>query len=424
MSNQTFVNNGTAMPTAGTGTIANVTSGVLGVFGENQKQVVAAPTITTDPKLALFLGYADGSVKKSNPIIGANVTKYTGARYKADSRDVWAIGYDRKLATGSIEVANDTDYTFRIGFKFDKNMYSERPLDVSFSFRSDAVATQQKIAIQTAIKINNHAGVKKDVTAIIVGDGTGAPSVTYNGVSYTIFGGTGATNYGVEITGKDISQFQNTSFIPRRPYFGVFADRTTGFGLTTTVTQINAMDFGVGTYDQVYNMENFDYGTEGVLNRRQWPIPSLEYKTANTFYDSAAITPTASSTAGEDKITFSATVAAILEAGSRIVIGSTNYEIKYFISTTVAVATAVVATHAAAAVKKRFQYSVISIQVTDARTTSIGEVTTSTKLIKIAFPAIAAGDAWNAVSAIGTNLKTLFDSYMASTPGSFAPITI
>lgn len=427
---QTFVSNGTAMPTASTGTISSVTSGVLGVFGRGMAQVAAAPTITSEPSLNLFLGYADGTVKKSGSIKGYSITRYNGARYQPDTKDVWCIGYDRKAATGSIEVANDTDYTFSIGFKFDKQLYSERPLDIRLQFRSSTSATQLNIATQIASRINNHPGLKKDVVAIIVGDGNSAAApttTTVSGVTYTVYGGSGASNYGVEITGKDIAQFQNTSFIPRRPYFLVAADRTTGFGLTTTVTQTNAMDFGTGNYDQVYNFENLDYGTEGVVNRRLWPIPSLEYKASSTLVTAATITPTVTVVATADIATFSASVSGILSVGQTFVIGTSSevVRIKYFISTTVAVLeAAVVTSEAAVTVAPKFGYSIITIEANDHTDIPTGVRSEATKLYRIAVPTIDASGAYNSNSALGLALKTLLDSWMASTPRSFAPITI
>jgi hypothetical protein len=53
-------------------------------------------------------------------ITGANITGYKGERYAPDTRDVYVIGYNRKTATGSIQVTNDADYTFLVSIKYDK----------------------------------------------------------------------------------------------------------------------------------------------------------------------------------------------------------------------------------------------------------------------------------------------------------------
>jgi len=429
---QTFVNNGTDLPAAGS-TIASVTSGVLGVFGANQTETTAAPTITTEPKLTLYQGNIDGSVKKGMTITGSSITGYKGERYTPDTRDVWVIGYNRKTATGSIQVTNDADYTYVVSLKHDKELYSERPLDFRINFHSAVSATQLTIATQIyaqAVAAKNKKTFNSDINFIIVGDGNSAAAPTttvVQGVTYTIYGGSGASNYGVEFTGADIPQFQNTQYRVRRPYFAVFADTSTGFGNTTTVSQINSMDTGIGTYDEVYNLENFDYGFEGVLNRTMWPIPVLEYKTSTAFTTSAAITPTIVVVATADIATFSATVAGIIPVGQRIVIGTSLevVEIKYFISGTVAVLTKpIVTSESGVTVKLNMQYSVINLSFIDNVETSIGLISRAPKQIRIAFPAIDAAGAWNSISAIGISLKTLFDSYCASSPNSFAPISI
>lgn len=432
---QTFVNNGTDLPAQGS-SITSVTSGVLGVFGSltnPSTEVGAAPTITTEPNLTLYQGNLDGSVKKGMTIKGSNIIRYKGERYTPDTRDVWVIGYNRKTATGSIQVTNDADYTYVVSLKHDKELYSERPLDFRINFHSAVAATQLNIATQIyaqAVAAKNKKTFNSDINFIIVGDGNSAlaPTTTVvQGVTYTIYGGNGATNYGVEFTGADIPQFQNTQYRVRRPYFAVFADVSTGFGNTTTVSQINSMDTGIGTYDEVYNLENFDYGFEGVLNRTMWPIPVLEYKTSTAFTTSAAITPTVTVVATADIATFSASVANIIPVGQRIVIGTSLevVEIKYFISGTVAVLTKpIVTSESTVTVKLNMQYSVINLSFTDVVETSIGVASYAPKQIRIAFPAIDTAGAYNSISAIGISLKTLFDSYCASAPGSFAPITI
>ena len=427
---QTFIaNDGAALTTVGQ-TVASISSTNLGVFGQSQIQVAAAPTITTEPVLQLFSGYADGSVKKSNRINATAVKSYKGQRYQADKRDVWALGYDREAATGSIEVANDTAYTFGVSFKSDKNLYSERNLDIRLSFQSAAAATQQNVAIQAYATAIANTAITSQMNVILVGDGNSAvapASVVFNGVTYSIYGGTGATNYGLEFTGKDLSQFQNTQFAIQAVYFEVFADRTTGFGLTTTVSQINAMDYGTGVYNQVYNAENYDYMQEGVLNRRLWPIPTLEYRASSTLITAATIVPTVTVVTTSDLATFSATVASLLQVGQTFVVGTSNEvaRIKYFVSTTVAVLeSAIVTSEAAVTVKPKFGYSIINIDFQDSTSGPLGVPSIANKQVRIAVPAIDTAGAFNSLSAIGTSLKTLFDAWMASTPSSFAAITI
>ena len=410
---QVFVNNGTALPATGTG-YSGLSAGQLAAFGINMLQVnTATATTSTEPGLYLVYENTDGSLKRSMKMEGPSIVSYKGARFQADTREVWAIGYNRKTASGAIEVNNDTNYTFAIGLKYDKELYSERNLDFRFSFQSSTTATQSNIADIIVSKINNQAGLKADVVAVKVGNGTGA------------YGLTGATAFGVEITGKDIAQFSNTQYKMRRPYFVVTVDDTTGFESTTACSQINAMDYGVGMYQQIYNLENFAFQFEGVLNRRLWPIPTIPTVSSDTWYNSSSIGVTVATTTGLDVVTFSGSVAAILTAGDRVVLDGVNYEIKYFVSNTVAVLTApATTTNATGAALKRLQYSTISIEFNDVTNSPTGVMSTANKAITIAFPAITAGSAYNSVSTVGTSLKQLFDGWMASTPGNFAAITI
>lgn len=432
---QTFIaNDGAALTTPGQ-TVASITAANLGVFGISQVQVAGAPTITTEPSLEIFSGFADGSIKKSSKITASAVKSYKGQRYQADTRDVWALGYNRKTAAGSLEVANDTAYTYGLSFKGDKNLYSERNLDIRLNFQSQASATQLKVAIQAyAVAIANPA-ITSQVDVILVGNGAlvtgGVPDApatsTFNGITYTIYGGTGATAYGLEFTGKDIPQFQTTQFAVQSVYFAVFADRTTGFGLTTTVSQINAMDYGTGVYNQVYNAENFDFGTEGVLNRRLWPIPNLTYRASSTLVTAATIAETVDVFATADVAEFNLTVAASLSVGQTFVIGTSNevVRIKYFISTTRAVLEAVVVTTAAAeTAAPKLGYSIINIDFQDVTSGPLGVAALANKSVRIAVPAIDTAGAYNSLSAIGTSLQTLFDAWMASTPLALPAIII
>jgi len=156
-----------------------------------------------------------------------------------------------------------------------------------------------------------------------------------------------------------------------------------------------------------------------------WPIPTIPTVSSDTWYNSSSIGVTVATTIGLDVVTFSGSVAAILTAGDRVVLDGVNYEIKYFVSNTVAVlTTTATTTNATGAALKRLQYSTISIEFNDVTNTPTGVMSTANKAITIAFPAITAGSAYNSVSTVGTSLKQLLDGWMASTPGNFAAITI
>lgn len=413
-----FIGDGTGLP-ADNATISSVTSGIVGVYGADMTALNPAggDTITTQPAIYIVEGKTDSSgvsyVKRSSKIDGASVISYQADSYSPAKREVWALGYSRSAATGTIEVNPDTTYNYTIRFKNDKFIYSERPEVLNVSFTSSTTATQLSIATQVASSINN-SSFKKNVIAVVVGDGTG------------VYGLTSASNYGVEITSKDVEQFINTTYTLNQVYFAVFVNDATGFGTTTTCTQIQAFAYGTGTYNQIYSLENKCFGTEGVMNRRQWPIPVLDYSSTSALVLSASITPTVAGTAGEDKVTFSATVAAILRAGEKVELGGINYEIKYFISTTVAVLTSVItgSTMTTSAAKVRYKYDTITIEFNDAINTPTGVVAVANKSVSIAVPAINAAGAYNSLSTAGTNLKAVLDGWMTTTPRAFANISI
>jgi hypothetical protein len=403
----TFVGNGSALEAD----VNTLTPGKLGLFTMGNTALTTAYVASSaTQKIQVSETFADGSFKKSMLIDGASVVGARGKRYTPATREVWAIGYDRKLAAGSIEVNNASDYTASILFKNDKSLYSERPEMLRINFTSSATATQLSIATQIAAAINN-GGFKTLVKAIVVGNGTG------------VYGLTAATAWGVEITALDINQFRSSTYKENRVYFSVQVDDSTGFGSSTTCTQISANNPGEGTYNYIYNKENFDYQYEGLSNRRLWPAQQVSFNVANTGYLTAAIVPTVTGVVGEDTVTFSATVAAIIRPGELVELNGNMYEVKYFISTTVAVLTTVVPAIAAlSAVKLKYFYNLLIVEFTDNSFTSGADlISVARKSVYIATPAINAGDAYTAISAGSTEgaaLLTNLNAWLATTPAA------
>lgn len=412
-----FISDGSALP-SNDAAITAVVAGQIGIYGVDMKALnpAGADTISTQPAIYIVEGKTDSNgnsyLKRSMKIDGAAVTKYEGKSYQAAKREVWAIGYNRATSAGNIEVNSDTEYQFSIVFKNYKWLYSERQEVLRVNFTSAVTATQLSIATQIASSINNSA-YKTQISAKVVGDGTGA------------YGLTGASNYGVEIWALDVNQNFNTTYTLNQVYFSVQVNDATGFGTSTECAQIQAFDPGNGTYNQVYVTENFDYQYEGVLNRTTWPIPVLDYAASSTLISSANIAETSDTTTGEDKVTFSASVAAKLKAGDKVNLDGVNYEIKYFISNTVAILTTVATTtNATGDVKLRVKYDLITIEFNDAVNTPTGVVAVANKSVVIAVPALDSGDAYNGLSLAGTDVKAILDTWMASTPRAFANISI
>lgn len=420
-----FISDGTALP-ANNAAQSAVTSGKIGVYGSDWTALNPAggDTITTQPGIYIVESKTDTDgvsyLKKSSKITGNSVISYKGASYQAAKRTVWSIGHSRKTATGTIEVANDTNYNFTIRFKNDKTIYSERPEVLNVNFKSATAATQLTIATQIAGAINN-SSYKTQISAIVVGDGTG------------VYGVTGATDYGVEITAKDINQYLSLTYTLNQVYFSVHVNDNSGFGTTTTCTQIQAFDPGVGTYNQVYALENKAFGAEGVLNRTQWPIPVLDYSTSSSLINSAVIGINTTGTSGQDVVTFASTIAAIINPGEKVEIDGVNYEVKYIMGdgTGVGAANAVVLTSVlttspgtADVTKIRVKYDMVTIEFNDSINTPIGVVAVANKSVVIASPALDAGDAYNGVSNSSQDLMDILNGWMTTTPGAFANISI
>lgn len=398
-----FVGNGTDLETS----VSTLTPGKLGLFGNDNTVLAALETISTLGKDSIFFSetYADGSNKKSMRIRGTSVIGAKSEDYAPAAREVWALGYNRKTATGTIEVNPSADYTFSILFKNDKTFYSVRPEAFRQTITSSASATQLTIATQVAAAINNGA-FKSQIVAVVVANGTG------------VYGLTGATNYGVEITAKDINQFTSSTYRENRVYFSVHVDDSTGFGGTTTCTQISANSQGEGTYKWVYNYEKYLYQYEGLQNLRMWPAQTQSLNASSTGALSAAIVPTVSGTISEDVVTFSASVAAILRVGELVELGGVMYEIKYFVSSTVAVLTTVLSAGlVAAAAKLKMFYDIITIEFNDTSfTTGPDTVSLARKAIYICTPAINAGQAYTANSTEKAALIASLNPWLASTP--------
>ena len=412
-----FIGDGTAFPVNDTA-ISALTAGKIGIAGQDMLALspAAADTFTSQPYLYFFESKTDsngvGYLKKSFRVDGANVTSYKGQSYVPAKREVWSIGYNRATAAGDITVNNLTAYKYVVRFKNDKSLYSQRPEVLTVSFTSAATATQLSIATQIAGAITSSA-YRSQLTAVVVGNGTGA------------YGLTAATAWGVEIWALDISQYLSTQYTPNNVYFSVHIDDSTGFDTTTECAQIQGFTLGSGTYNEIYAIENLDLANEGVTNRRQWPIPSFDLSASSTLTLSSAIAETSNTTIGSDSVTFSANVSAKIRAGEKVEIDGVNYEIKYFVSTTVAILTSVATTtNAAGAVKVRLKYDTVTIEFNDVTSGPTGTVAVAQKSIVIAVPAIDAGGAYNSMSAGGTDLTDILNAWMPTTPRAFATITI
>lgn len=362
-------------------------------------------TPSTDPTIYALNELANGDLKRSFPIKATNIVSMTGAKYAPATRCVRAIGYSRSGATGTIEVNSSTQYTGTIVFKSDKLLFSERQETLRFQFTSAANATKSSIADQIVGAINATAyatGATKVIKAVKVGNQTG------------VYGVTNATEFGVEIWGLDVEQFNATSYKEVIVQFEVFLDSNSGFGATTK-TNVQSADHGVGTYRSIYNLEKYNYQYEGVLNRRLFPVPELAYLASSTGVTSDTLAAfTVTGTIAEDKVTFSAASNVELPAGSIVLLDGVQYEIKYYISSTVAILTTVLSAGLAAdAVKGKAWYDVINITIDDTVSTPGANVSAvSKKHIVVAVEAIeTSDDDMENKSTTSSDLETLLNAW-------------
>lgn len=396
-----FVSNGTAFP-ANDSQISALTVGKVGIYGIDATALNPAgtDTVATQPEITVFQANGDSTFKKSMVVKGKTITKIKGASYKAATRNVWSIGYNRKTAAGSISVtANDT-YRFSILVKSEKTNFSQKNLKRSYEILSAPLATQLTIANQIVSAVNNDTVA--GVSAFVVGDGTGP------------YGLTGAVNYGVEITGKVLIQYA-TDYIQHRVYVSVNIDSDSSFS-TTEVKEIVKVSYGEGTYAFVYNTENFDYGYEGVANRISFPLPKLTFAANANGFTSSAITPTANIVTGSDKVVFSATIASILNEGDFVTIDGNAYEIKYKINTTDVILTApALTTNATATTLVKLFYDVTNIEFSNPHSLEgVGTIVDTPRNIIIATPAIDAGAAYNSTGAASQDVMDILNAYAAS----------
>ena len=432
--NEIFIGNGAALDANNTNIAALTKQTAIVGADMTALNPAGGDTITTQPVIYLVNKLADSTLKRSFPVRGTSVTSYKAEHYAPARRCVATVGYQRgsvvdgvtTAASGSIEVNNDTLYNLSIRFKWDKQFFSERPEMLRISFTSAAAATQLSIANQITSLINNSpygsqpAGIKV-IKAVTIGNGTG------------VYGLTGASAYGVEVWGLDVNQFQNTTYNPLYVYFSVQVDDASGFGTTTTSSLVQTMDPGIGTYNQIYTKENYNYQFEGVLNRTKWPIPTLAYLSSSTFVTSGNVAAAATSPTGnvttiinEDVVTV-ATATTGLRPGEIIDIDGTQYEIKYILSATKFVITtpATASYGAAANIKVKYLYNVFTITVSDVTTGAGANMGMfANKSIMIATPSIdaAAADPFDRTldsadtSAECIDLLDILNAWMATTP--------
>lgn len=223
-----------------------IKDGEILVLGENHDVLVSgSATVTDSPSITIVQGRGAGKgLKFSNKINGKDVIRATAASYAAPANQVSYVGYN--TSSGSIDVQPYTDYKLTILFTHDTDMYAEQHVPRTYYYTTGASDTQATVAAAFVTMIN--ADEFYGVVAASVNSGA---------------------NYGIRLTG------QNLDFIVGQYKYNKmrFEVLLSGFG-TTAVTLNTAASLGVGTYEQIAELEWFVNGFDGVINRVHFPAPT------------------------------------------------------------------------------------------------------------------------------------------------------
>lgn len=279
-------------------------------------------------------------------INGANVTSYTGQSYQAPQEQIYYVGYDGITATNNIDYQDSNDYTLRIRYKHDKEIWSQQTNERSYYYTSGTSATAEIIARSLAIdicadsaadvtceRLTSHAGTAGVITATVV---NGSNMITMSAVSALFVAGvyirigTAVTDPVYRITAKDSTgliltidtAYQGTSGtalateyitaaeasatttmwglkltgealtfdVGKFKYNKVMFDLSLGgFGATTT-NELQESSRGNGTYEQVAELEWYAQGFEGKIDRDFDTSPTIRADaTVAETYDTIAI---------------------------------------------------------------------------------------------------------------------------------------
>lgn len=416
-----FIGNGGALPNGTQFTLSNLTNR-LGIVKSDMTFTNAATTISDSDTLYIAQKKSATDLKKSFAIKGLNLAKAEAQVYAPAQKCVWAVGYNRKTATGAIEVNNEAIYELTIVDKSNKQLGSERQIFKRYNYTSDASATQLEIAkyFVNAINADYTRGVH-NVKAKLVYAGAYAAA---SGSTPEIFGdNSGGTDYGIELYGEPQTPFVD-QYTMEVANFEVHINSELGFD-ATPIAMIQGANKGTGTLVEVAKFEKFANGFEGQTNYRAWPVIEPASLTATSLTLSGNITSlaaTAVAATSLDMITFGGAATGIIFPGDIIQLdGGVEYEILYFKSATVAFAKASGTADASSTVKRYVGYSTIVLETAEVVIGGGSRHTyTLPQRVVIFTPGIDAGDtSATSNSAEGAHLLTVLggaSGWVASTP--------
>lgn len=224
--------------------------------------ILGTSNVTNEIFIAQGLGA--GSLKVSEAIDVQGITNVKKEAYQAKQNLVKAVGYSSASTGNDLPRTFAKSYKLRIEIRTDfRTQYSRTfvvgsgavfTYNVSSSVTGASLDTANAAFYQQFVDaINNDKVASKYVTAALVNDAAGS----------------GATKYGITITGK--SQTFKLQTPPQIVSFDIFFQNTTDITDAATVTEVTPLRTGTGTYERVANAEWEIQGYRGQSNFTLFP---------------------------------------------------------------------------------------------------------------------------------------------------------
>src|SRR3990167_3101968 len=299
--------------------------GEIVVLDSTDAVLASGSTVSDSPFIRIV--QRNGATASSSELVrslridGQNVVSFTGQSYSAPQNQRHHVGY---IGSGVLDIdnINDNDYTLRITYKHDKEMWSQRNSTKSYYFTSDASATAEEVARNFAVLIGadtsadvqverlcNDAGVAGGSTLtltnasaaatlaaadanVVVGAyvriGTALTDPVYRVLSvsglvvtfdqpYEGASSTGtayeyitaalatAALFGLQLTG--VVYTFNANSVGKFKYQRVVFEVSLGNFGDTVVTATREAARGRGTYEQIAELEYYAQGFDGIIDR-------------------------------------------------------------------------------------------------------------------------------------------------------------
>lgn len=233
-------------------------AGQIGFFNGLSNAVVApGDTITQHPSFYILRKGANGAIKTSFTIEGANVTKYEGQSFLAEAQKVVTVDLSANQACVVVGGQIELSIVFKESYDTDILPYRQYKKVYTVASESATEASPAVFATRLANLITNDRSV--EVTASAAGNV-------------------------VTITAKAQLTLDRTGQYPNQVDFDAFAqgiyvneNAQKIYEDATVITTTTPVAFGSGTDRQMRIWEDRQQGYLGKLNRIKFPVDVLEY---------------------------------------------------------------------------------------------------------------------------------------------------